>query len=144
MVTGRGPRRGLEGQGARRPISWRWTRSPTSDFIQGDFTSDTVLEQIRAWLQGEKFDLIVSGYRPNLSGIDSADQARSIHFLELALDTVKQALKPGATFVAKCSRDRVRTSNQGAAYLLPQGLDPQAERPPDPSRARSISSRSPG
>ena len=74
---------------------------PNVDFIQGDFTSDTVLEQIRAWLQGEKFDLIVSDIAPNLSGIDSADQARSMHFLELALDTVRQALKPGATFVAK-------------------------------------------
>ena len=74
---------------------------PNVDFIQGDFTSDAVLEQIRAWLQGEKFDLIVSDIAPNLSGIDSADQARSMHFLELALDTVRQALKPGATFVAK-------------------------------------------
>lgn len=71
------------------------------DFIQGDFTSDSVIEQIHAWLKGEKFDLIISDIAPNLSGIDSADQARSIYFLELALDTVKLALKPGAAFVAK-------------------------------------------
>lgn len=71
------------------------------DFIQGDFTSDAVVEQIHAWLAGEKFDLIISDIAPNLSGIDSADQARSIHFLELALDTVRLTLKPGASFVAK-------------------------------------------
>lgn len=71
------------------------------DFIQGDFTSDSVIEQIYAWLKGEKFDLIISDIAPNLSGIDSADQARSIYFLELALDTVKIALRPGAAFVAK-------------------------------------------
>jgi 23S rRNA (uridine2552-2'-O)-methyltransferase len=71
------------------------------DFIQGDFTSDAVVEQIKAWLAGDKFDLIISDIAPNLSGIDSADQARSIYFLELALDTVRLALKPGAGFVAK-------------------------------------------
>ena len=71
------------------------------DFIQGDFTSDSVVEQIKAWLGDGKFDLVVSDIAPNLSGIDSADQARSIHFLELALDTVRLMLKPGANFVAK-------------------------------------------
>jgi len=71
------------------------------DFIQGDFTSDSVVEQIKAWLGDGKFDLVISDIAPNLSGIDSADQARSIYFLELALDTVRQMLKPGANFVAK-------------------------------------------
>ena len=71
------------------------------DFIQGDFTTDTVVEQIKAWLGDGKFDLVVSDIAPNLSGIDSADQARSIYFLELALDTVRLMLKPGANFVAK-------------------------------------------
>jgi 23S rRNA (uridine2552-2'-O)-methyltransferase len=71
------------------------------DFIQGDFTSDTVVEQIKTWLGDGKFDLVVSDIAPNLSGIDSADQARSIYFLELALDTVRLMLKPGANFVAK-------------------------------------------
>lgn len=71
------------------------------DFIQGDFTSDTVVERIKAWLAEDKFDLVISDIAPNLSGIDSADQARSIYFLELALDTVRLMLKPGANFVAK-------------------------------------------
>ena len=71
------------------------------DFIQGDFTSDTVVEQIKGWLGDDKFDLVISDIAPNLSGIDSADQARSIYFLELALDTVRLMLKPGANFVAK-------------------------------------------
>jgi 23S rRNA (uridine2552-2'-O)-methyltransferase len=53
------------------------------------------------WLAGAKFDLIVSDIAPNISGIESADQGRSIYFLELALDTVCKTLKPGATFAAK-------------------------------------------
>jgi 23S rRNA (uridine2552-2'-O)-methyltransferase len=71
------------------------------DFIQGDFTEDEVVEKIFEWLAGEKFDLIISDIAPNISGIDSADQAACMYFLVLALDTVRKALKPGANFVAK-------------------------------------------
>jgi len=71
------------------------------DFIQGDFTDDKVVEELLGWLDGGRFDLIVSDIAPNLSGIDSADQGGSMHLLDLALDTVRKTLKPGATFVAK-------------------------------------------
>ena len=71
------------------------------DFIQGDFTDEAVVAQLLEWLGGGKFDLIISDIAPNITGIDSADQASSMYFLELALDTVRQTLKPGATFVAK-------------------------------------------
>lgn len=71
------------------------------DFIQGDFTEDAIVQQLLDWLDGERFDLIISDIAPNITGIASADQASSIYFLELALDTVRRTLKPGATFVAK-------------------------------------------
>ena len=71
------------------------------DFVQGDFTDEAVVAQLLDWLGGGKFDLIISDIAPNITGIDSADQASSMYFLELALDTVRQTLKPGATFVAK-------------------------------------------
>jgi 23S rRNA (uridine2552-2'-O)-methyltransferase len=74
---------------------------PNVDFIQGDFTDEAIVEQLLAWLDGGRFDLIMSDIAPNLSGISIADQAKSIYFLELALDTVRRTLKPGATFVAK-------------------------------------------
>jgi 23S rRNA (uridine2552-2'-O)-methyltransferase len=71
------------------------------DFIQGDFTDEAIVQQLLDWLGGGKFDLVISDIAPNLTGIDSADQASSIYFLELALDTVCKTLKPGATFAAK-------------------------------------------
>lgn len=74
---------------------------PNVDFIQGDFHDEAIVQQLLDWLGGGRFDLIVCDIAPNLTGIDSADQAASIHFLELALDTVRRTLKPGATFVAK-------------------------------------------
>lgn len=71
------------------------------DFVQGDFTDEAVVAQLMEKLGGEKFDLIISDIAPNITGIDVADQATSMYFLELALDTVTKTLKPGATFVAK-------------------------------------------
>jgi len=71
------------------------------DFIQGDFTDEAIVAQLLDWLGGGKFDLIISDIAPNITGIDSADQASSMYFLDLALDTVRQTLKPDATFVAK-------------------------------------------
>jgi 23S rRNA (uridine2552-2'-O)-methyltransferase len=71
------------------------------DFIQGDFTEDAVVQRVLDWLAGAQFDLIISDIAPHITGIDSADQARSIHFLELALDTACKTLRPGASFAAK-------------------------------------------
>ena len=74
---------------------------PNVDFIQGDFNDEAIVGQLLEWLDGGRFDLVISDIAPNLSGIDSADQAGSMYFLELALDIVRKTLKPGATFAAK-------------------------------------------
>ena len=71
------------------------------EFLQGDFTDEAVVSAMIQSLGGEKFDLIVSDIAPNITGIDSADQASSMYFLELALDTVRLTLKRSAGFVAK-------------------------------------------
>jgi 23S rRNA (uridine2552-2'-O)-methyltransferase len=71
------------------------------DFIQGDFNDEQIVQQLLEWLGGGKFDLIISDIAPNITGIDAADQASSMHFLELALDTVQKTLRKDGTFVAK-------------------------------------------
>ena len=71
------------------------------EFIQGDFTEDTVLQQIIERLGGARPDLIISDIAPNITGIDSADQASSMYLVELALDFARQSLKPRGDFVAK-------------------------------------------
>ncbi|HPF26934.1 MAG TPA: 23S rRNA (uridine(2552)-2'-O)-methyltransferase RlmE [Steroidobacteraceae bacterium] len=104
------------------------------DFIQGDFTAEVVVSQIFGWLGTNKFDLIVSDIAPNITGIDSADQASSMYFLELALDTVKQALKPGGNFLAKMFQ------GEGSdAYLktLRSSFEKISVRKPGASRPRS-------
>ena len=74
---------------------------PNVEFVQGDFTDETVLAQVMAALGGQKADVILSDIAPNLSGIDSSDQAKSMYLVELALDMARRTLKSGGTFVAK-------------------------------------------
>ena len=74
---------------------------PNVDFIQGDFSEDVIVQQLLDWLGGAKFDLIISDMAPNTTGIDSADAAKSIYLLELALDVARKTLKSHADFIAK-------------------------------------------
>jgi 23S rRNA (uridine2552-2'-O)-methyltransferase len=104
------------------------------DFVQGDFTDEAVLKTLLERAGGEKFDLIVSDIAPNLTGIDSADQASSMYFLELAVDTVRRTLKPGATFVAKMFQGSgsdawlkdLRTSFQKVSIRKPGASRPES------------------
>ncbi|HEY2403949.1 MAG TPA: 23S rRNA (uridine(2552)-2'-O)-methyltransferase RlmE [Steroidobacteraceae bacterium] len=71
------------------------------DFIQGDFTEEAVLNQVLEHLGGRKPHLVICDIAPNISGVDSADQASSMYLVELALDFVRQALEPKGDFVVK-------------------------------------------
>lgn len=71
------------------------------DFIQGDFQEDAVLAELEARLDRRQVDVVLSDMAPNMSGIDTADQARSIHLGELALDFVDRHLHMGGSFLIK-------------------------------------------
>ena len=71
------------------------------EFIQGDFMEEVVVNRILDSLSGNKPDLIMSDIAPNIGGIASADQAASMYLVELALDFVRQSLKPKGDFVTK-------------------------------------------
>lgn len=107
---------------------------PHVDFIRGDFTEETVLNQVLQQLSGHKPDLVLSDISPNISGIDSADQASSMYLVELALDFVRQALKPKGDFVVK-----VFQGVGSDAYLkdLRTSFEKVLVRKPAASRARS-------
>lgn len=71
------------------------------DFLLGDFSEDAVLEELERRLEGARVDLVMFDMAPNLSGVATVDQARSIHLCELALDFAARHLKPGGQFVVK-------------------------------------------
>ena len=71
------------------------------EFIEGDFTEQPVLDLLMQGLQGKPVDLVISDMAPNMSGVPSVDQARSIGLAELALDFADKALKPGGDLLIK-------------------------------------------
>ena len=71
------------------------------EIIQGDFREDAVLEQLLQVLAGEGADLVISDMAPNISGMGAVDIPRSYYLAELALDLVRQIVKPGGGLLVK-------------------------------------------
>lgn len=74
---------------------------PGLNFIQGDFTESSVLNQLVNSLSGQKVDVVLSDMAPNLSGIKNVDQARCSYLVELVLDFAKDYLKSGGNCLIK-------------------------------------------
>ena len=123
-------------------------------FVQGDFREPEGLAAVESALEGRNADLVISDLAPNLSGVESADQARSVHLGELALEFARARLQLGGDLVVKAfqgegfqefqremqrhfdkvyarkpkaSRDRSRE-----VYLVAKGLRPPAESGENP------------
>ena len=71
------------------------------DFIQGDFTEESVYDQILETLDDQQVDVVISDMAPNMSGVNATDQYSSMYLVELALDMARNVLKPGGSFCAK-------------------------------------------
>jgi len=107
---------------------------PGVTLIGGDFADEAVLREVERALGGERVDLVLSDMAPNLSGVAAADQARSIHLCELALEFGLAHLKPGGTLLVKAF--------QGAGFpaflqRLRASFERVASRKPGASRSRS-------
>ncbi|MDE2256743.1 MAG: 23S rRNA (uridine(2552)-2'-O)-methyltransferase RlmE [Xanthomonadaceae bacterium] len=104
------------------------------EFIEGDFREDEVLQRLEATLNGAPVDLVLSDIAPNMSGVDSADQARAMHLAELAKEFAAVHLKPGGAFVVKLFQGRGFDE-----YLknLRKAYERVSMRKPKASRARS-------
>ena len=74
---------------------------PDVEFIQGDFHDEAVERQLVDLRAGAPIDVVLSDMAPNLSGIASADAARSVHLAELAADFAAKYLQPNGAFLVK-------------------------------------------
>jgi 23S rRNA (uridine2552-2'-O)-methyltransferase len=104
------------------------------EFIHGDFREPGPLSQLEASLGGTEVDLVLSDMAPNMSGVESVDQARSMYLAELARDFAQQHLKVGGNFLIKLF--------QGAEFDdyirdLRKRYTQVKVRKPDASRSRS-------
>jgi 23S rRNA (uridine2552-2'-O)-methyltransferase len=71
------------------------------DFIQGDFTEESVFEELMALIDNRPVDLVISDMAPNLTGSKAVDQPQIIYLVELAVDLASQVMKPDGVFIAK-------------------------------------------
>ncbi|HEX7011919.1 MAG TPA: 23S rRNA (uridine(2552)-2'-O)-methyltransferase RlmE [Steroidobacteraceae bacterium] len=76
------------------------------EFLQGDFSSEAVLEALLERLGGEPAQLVMSDMAPNMSGIAELDHDRSMHLVELALDFARRVLPAGGDFLVKVFQGR--------------------------------------
>lgn len=100
-------------------------------FIQGDFMDEAVLHQLEAMVGGRKVDLVICDIAPNLSGVPSVDQARSIYLCELALDFAIHHLAAHGAFLVKVFQgegfDEFRRA-MGESFVAVQVRKPKASR----------------
>jgi len=104
------------------------------DVLQGDFTEETTLQALLDALNGQPVDLVISDMSPNISGIESADQARSMYLAELAMEFSVRVLKPGGLFLVKVFQ------GQGFSELykeMQRRFEQVVTRKPKASRPRS-------
>ena len=104
------------------------------DIIQGDFTDESTRQQLNTLLAGQPVDLVLSDMAPNISGIASADQARSVGLAEGVLDWSLAVLAKDGALLMKVFQgsgfDQLRQS-------LLQHFRSVAVRKPAASRSRS-------
>jgi 23S rRNA (uridine2552-2'-O)-methyltransferase len=104
------------------------------EVIEGDFREDPVLQRLEALLGGAPVDLVLSDMAPNISGVESVDQARAMHLAELAQEFAARHLKAGGAFLTKLFQGRGFDD-----YLrgLRADYDKVSIRKPKASRSRS-------
>jgi 23S rRNA (uridine2552-2'-O)-methyltransferase len=71
------------------------------EFIQGDFTEAKILDQILDLVDKQPLDLVLSDMAPNISGIETVDQPKSIYLAELAFELARDCLNQNGSFVVK-------------------------------------------
>lgn len=70
-------------------------------FLQGDFTEQSVLDQLLVEVGGRGVDLVLSDMAPNMTGMKGVDQPAVIYLGELSLELAHEVLSPGGGLLIK-------------------------------------------
>ena len=102
------------------------------DFLQGDFTEQSVYDDLLVMADGAKVDVVLSDMAPNMSGQLSVDQPKSMYLAELAIEMAIKTLNPGGSFVVKVFQGDgfdVFVQNAKKAFKKVSVIKPKASRP---------------
>jgi 23S rRNA (uridine2552-2'-O)-methyltransferase len=107
---------------------------PGVEFIEGDFNEQATLDRLAASLGGSRADLVLSDMAPNMLGMADVDHDRSMQLVELAVDLLPLALRPGGDFLVKVFQGR---DFQPLMARLRSDFETVKTRKPKASRSRS-------
>lgn len=107
---------------------------PDVQFLQGDFTEDSVLQELLGLLRQQQADLVISDMAPNMSGMRDIDIPRVMYLAELALDLARTVLKPDGAFLVKVFHGE---GYEDLSKELKRSFRSVKVRKPKASRARS-------
>ena len=104
------------------------------DFLQGDFREEAVLSALLSRIGGKNIDVVMSDMAANMTGNESADSARSMYLVELALEMCNDVLKSNGAFVVKVFQGAGFEAFMKEVKLVFKTVK---TRKPESSRARS-------
>ena len=104
------------------------------EFIQGDFSEQSVLDKLLQVLENKEVDLVMSDMAPNISGIKAVDQPRAMYLAELALDLAQNVLREKGTFLVKVFQG---TEFDSYFKMLREHFDKVVTRKPKASKSNS-------
>ena len=101
-------------------------------FLQGDFTEQSIYDDLILMTNGKKVDTVLSDMAPNMSGQLSVDQPKSMYLAELALDMAIKTLSKNGTFIVKVFQGDgfdVYVKNARNIFKKVAVIKPKASRP---------------
>ena len=108
---------------------------PGSEFLQGDFTDNTVFEQLLAMLGKKKVDVVLSDMAANTTGQKSIDHIRTVYLVELAWDFAARVLAPNGVFIAKVFQggtEKTLLEQLKKSFKTVKHIKPEASRKESP------------
>lgn len=100
-------------------------------FVQGDFTADSVQEQLRKLIGTQPVSVVLSDMAPNFSGSARTDHLRSMELVLQAFEFATTVLADGGSFLCKYFQGSDENSlilPAKAAFQQVRRIKPQASR----------------
>ncbi|MGB0754597.1 MAG: 23S rRNA (uridine(2552)-2'-O)-methyltransferase RlmE [Candidatus Pseudothioglobus sp.] len=101
-------------------------------FLQGDFTEQSVYDDLTEFTDGARFNVVLSDMAPNMSGQLSVDQPKSMHLADLAIDMAIKTLEKNGSFIVKVFQGEgfdAYVQNARNSFKKVTVIKPKASRP---------------
>jgi 23S rRNA (uridine2552-2'-O)-methyltransferase len=101
-------------------------------FLQGDFTEQSVYDDLTEFTDEARFNVVLSDMAPNMSGQLSVDQPKSMHLADLAIDMAIKTLEKNGSFIVKVFQGEgfdAYVQNARNSFKKVTVIKPKASRP---------------